>query len=247
MVHHDPQPAPVRCLSRAAQLVPQGAKEPLGIDNFAISDDARKLLFFTNTRKVWRLHTRGDYWVFDRDRQTLHKLGGKAPEATLMFAAFDPGGTTGRVRSREQPVRRETRRRHRRGADQGRLANPHQRHVRLGLRGRAFPPRRIPLEPRRPEHCLLADRQLGRSRISHARHGRRALSQDNPGAISPRGPEEFGLSGWRGSRRRRSDAVGRNSGRSARELPRRMEWVPEPETGRPAAQPPPEQAAFARR
>ena len=92
VVRHDPATGQREVLIRAAQLVPEGSKGPLGIADFAVSDDGRKLLFFTNTRKVWRLNTRGDYWVFDRDKDVLRKLGGKAPEASLMFAAFDPRG-----------------------------------------------------------------------------------------------------------------------------------------------------------
>ena len=35
------------------------------------------LLIFTNTQPVWRLNTRGDYWVLDRATGTLRKLGGR--------------------------------------------------------------------------------------------------------------------------------------------------------------------------
>ncbi|KAA6455739.1 S9 family peptidase [Acidobacteria bacterium AB60] len=80
-------------LISAVQLTPKGAKAPLDIDEYAWSDDRKKLLFFTNTRKVWRLNTRGDYWVFDEASGTLTKLGGDAPESSLMFASFSPDGT----------------------------------------------------------------------------------------------------------------------------------------------------------
>ena len=53
------------------------------------------------TRKpVWRLNTRGDYWVLDRTAGSLRKLGGdKAKPSTLMFAKFSPdGGRVGYVR-----------------------------------------------------------------------------------------------------------------------------------------------------
>ena len=32
-------------------------------------------LIFTNTRKVWRYHTRGDYWVLDMKTGKLTQLG----------------------------------------------------------------------------------------------------------------------------------------------------------------------------
>jgi dipeptidyl-peptidase-4 len=79
-------------LVSAAQLTPAGAKEPLGIESYSWSADWKKLLVFTNAKRVWREATRGDYCVFDTDTGTLEKLGGDAPESTLMFANFSPDG-----------------------------------------------------------------------------------------------------------------------------------------------------------
>jgi dipeptidyl-peptidase-4 len=80
-------------LVSAAQLTPPGAKAPLTIADYAWSKDMSKLLLFTNTKRVWRAETRGDYWVLDRKSSTLKKLGGDGPESTLMFAKFSPDGT----------------------------------------------------------------------------------------------------------------------------------------------------------
>jgi len=54
------------------------------------SADNSKLLIFTNTRKVWRYHTRGDYWVLDLKTRKLGQLGKGIPATTLMFAKFSP-------------------------------------------------------------------------------------------------------------------------------------------------------------
>jgi dipeptidyl-peptidase-4 len=71
--------------------VPPGAADGLAIDDYAWSSDGSRLLVFTNTRKVCRDNTRGDYWVLDLgDGGRLRKLGGDGPEATLMFAKFSP-------------------------------------------------------------------------------------------------------------------------------------------------------------
>ena len=75
----------------AAQLTPKGGK-PLIIEDYEWSADANKLLIFTNTKPVWRDNTRGDYWVLDRKTGALRKLGGKAPESSLLFAKFSPDG-----------------------------------------------------------------------------------------------------------------------------------------------------------
>lgn len=78
----------VRVASR--QLQPANAPAPLDIDDYAWSKDGKRLLVFTNTRKVWRQNTRGDYWVLDLPSGKLHKVGAGAAEATLMFAKFSP-------------------------------------------------------------------------------------------------------------------------------------------------------------
>jgi dipeptidyl-peptidase-4 len=80
-------------LVSAAQLTPPKAAGPLDVDGYTWSADQKKLLVFTNTRKVWRDNTRGDCWVFDEATGKLMKLGGDAPESTLMFAAFSPDST----------------------------------------------------------------------------------------------------------------------------------------------------------
>src|SRR5205807_6853590 len=76
----------------ARQLIPRGATESLDIDDYDWSSDASKLLIFTNTQRVWRQNTRGDYWVLDRAGRTLKKLGGDAPASSLMYAKFSPTG-----------------------------------------------------------------------------------------------------------------------------------------------------------
>jgi len=77
----------------AARLVPPGSTSPLEVDDYSWSRDSRRLLVFTNTRKVWRENTRGDYWVLDLTRGELQRVGGDAPEASLMFAKFSPDGS----------------------------------------------------------------------------------------------------------------------------------------------------------
>ena len=83
-------------LVAARLLTPPGTTRPLAIADYSWSADGKRLLIFTNTARVWRDNTRGDYWVFDRTSGALAKLGGPdAPPSTLMFAKFSPDG--GRV------------------------------------------------------------------------------------------------------------------------------------------------------
>ncbi|HEX6649513.1 MAG TPA: DPP IV N-terminal domain-containing protein, partial [Pyrinomonadaceae bacterium] len=77
----------------AEKLIPTGATSPLEIEEFSMTPDEQKLLIFTNTARVWRSNTRGDYWVLDLQANTLRKLGGAdAKPSTLMFAKFSPDG-----------------------------------------------------------------------------------------------------------------------------------------------------------
>jgi len=57
----------------SAMLTPSG-KEPLAVANFSFSDDGKKILIFTNTKRVWRYNTKGDYWVYDLSQKRLNKL-----------------------------------------------------------------------------------------------------------------------------------------------------------------------------
>ncbi len=67
--------------------------QPIPISNYIWSADGKKLLIFTNTARVWRDHTRGDYWVLDLETKKLQQLGqGMRPER-LMFAKFSPDAT----------------------------------------------------------------------------------------------------------------------------------------------------------
>ncbi len=80
-------------LVAARQFIPEGDSLPLRIEEYAWSADTSMLLIFTNTKPVWRLNTRGDYWVLDRPSGRLRQLGGRAAKpSTLMFAKFSPDG-----------------------------------------------------------------------------------------------------------------------------------------------------------
>jgi len=73
--------------------MPVGAQKALGIECYEWSDDNARMLIFTNTKKVWRYNTRGDYWVLDLKSGKLQQLGKGLDESTLMFAKFSPDGT----------------------------------------------------------------------------------------------------------------------------------------------------------
>ncbi len=93
LVRYDAVTGARSVLVPSARLVPAGATTPLAIRDYAWSADGRRLLVFTNTARVWRQHTRGDYWVLDLASGRLRQLGGDAPASSLMFAKFSPDGS----------------------------------------------------------------------------------------------------------------------------------------------------------
>lgn len=76
------------------QLTPVGKSDPISVEYFAFSEDQQKILLFTNTTKVWRLNTKGDYWIFNFKTNVLTQIGKNLPPSSLMFAKFSPDGSS---------------------------------------------------------------------------------------------------------------------------------------------------------
>lgn len=93
LVRHDPSTGKKEVVVPATAFVPEGSKEPLAIDSYDLSADESRVLLFTNSQRVWRRNTRGDFWLLDVKTQKLRKLGGDATPASLMFGTFSPDGT----------------------------------------------------------------------------------------------------------------------------------------------------------
>ena len=81
-----------KILVSAKQLIPNGLVNPLSIYNYTWSNDNKNLLIYTNTKKVWRQNTKGDYWVLNIASGMLSQIGKTLPSASLMFAKFSPNG-----------------------------------------------------------------------------------------------------------------------------------------------------------
>ena len=92
IVRYEPESGRREVLVSAADLIPRGESTPLKISDYEWTEDGMKVLVFTNTKRVWRMNTRGDYWVLDLKSKDLTKLGGDAAPATLMFATLSPDG-----------------------------------------------------------------------------------------------------------------------------------------------------------
>jgi len=92
IVEYDTATGKRTVLVSAEKLLGTPGAPPMKIDDYAWSEDNKQVLIFTNTKKVWRLNTRGDYWVLEMTSGRLKKLGGNSPESSLMFAKFSPDG-----------------------------------------------------------------------------------------------------------------------------------------------------------
>lgn len=68
-------------------------KPAIRIRSFQLSNDGTKALIYTNSKKVWRYDTRGDYWVADMTTNKLVQIGKDKPASSLMFAKFSPDGS----------------------------------------------------------------------------------------------------------------------------------------------------------
>jgi dipeptidyl-peptidase-4 len=90
VVSYNPATLAPTVLVSAKQLTPQGHEEALSIDDYHYSDDKTKLLIYTNSKKVWRSKSRGDYWLYNVKTSKLTQLGNEGEQSQLMFAKFSP-------------------------------------------------------------------------------------------------------------------------------------------------------------
>ncbi|HVZ55234.1 MAG TPA: DPP IV N-terminal domain-containing protein [Chitinophagaceae bacterium] len=60
------------------------------VENVVFSVDRKKVLLYTNSARVWRGNTRGDYWYVDLATGKGRQLGKGLPASSLMFAKFSP-------------------------------------------------------------------------------------------------------------------------------------------------------------
>jgi dipeptidyl-peptidase-4 len=74
-------------------LTPSPASSPLTVRSFQLTENGTKALIYTNTKRVWRQDSRGDYWVADIQNNKLTQIGKGKPASSLMFAKFSPDGT----------------------------------------------------------------------------------------------------------------------------------------------------------
>jgi dipeptidyl-peptidase-4 len=93
LVKYDPVTNKSSVLISSSELIPPGKDMPLEISDYSWSKDGKNLLIFTNTERVWRYNTKGDYWIFELKNRRMKQIGSFADPSTLMFAKFSPDGS----------------------------------------------------------------------------------------------------------------------------------------------------------
>lgn len=64
----------------------------LQIQGYTYSDDRSKVLLYTDSERVWRLNTKGFYYLYDVEENTLTPIADRA-DGFQMFAKMNPAGT----------------------------------------------------------------------------------------------------------------------------------------------------------
>ena len=75
-----------------AAFVPEGAARPLRVEDYTWSEDKTKLVIYTNSRRVWRRNTRGDYWLLDVAAGSVRQLGKGLEPSRMMYGKLSPAG-----------------------------------------------------------------------------------------------------------------------------------------------------------
>ena len=79
-------------LVSSSELVQPGTDFSLDVEAYSWNPTEDRLLIFTNSSRVWRANTKGDYWIFDLNTRKLIQIGKPRPASSLMFAKFNPQG-----------------------------------------------------------------------------------------------------------------------------------------------------------
>ncbi len=74
------------------KLIDPATNKALLPQSYEFNSNYTTVLIFTNTVKVWRYNTMGDYWLYDIIADKLTKMGKSLPSQSLMFAKISPDG-----------------------------------------------------------------------------------------------------------------------------------------------------------
>ncbi|MFQ5703751.1 MAG: S9 family peptidase [Gemmatimonadales bacterium] len=70
--------------------MPRGKGKPIAIESYWFSNDETQVLIFTNSVRVWRRNTKGEFYVWDRKKRQLNPISDVT--GLQQFAKFSPDG-----------------------------------------------------------------------------------------------------------------------------------------------------------
>ncbi|GAB5520468.1 MAG: S9 family peptidase [Rhodothermales bacterium] len=74
-----------------SRLLAADVARPIYIEDYAYSADGTKVLLYTDSERVWRLNTKGFYYLYDTASGDLQPIASRA-DGYQMFAKLDPAG-----------------------------------------------------------------------------------------------------------------------------------------------------------
>lgn len=77
----------------ASAFVPKGSTRAVRAEDYTWSADKTKLLVYTNSSRVWRRNTRGDYWLVDIAKGSISQLGKGLEPSRMMYGKLSEDGT----------------------------------------------------------------------------------------------------------------------------------------------------------
>ena len=92
IVQVDPVTEEETVVIEKSKLIDPETNKILVPQSYEFNSNYTRVLIFTNTVKVWRYNTMGDYWLYDIIANKLTKMGKKLSPQSLMFAKFSPDG-----------------------------------------------------------------------------------------------------------------------------------------------------------
>ena len=90
IVRYDALTEEQKVLVPGSLLIPDAESKPLSVDSYSFSKDRSLMLIYTNSKRVWRTRSRGDYWILDRSSRKLHQIASFAKPSTTQFAKISP-------------------------------------------------------------------------------------------------------------------------------------------------------------
>lgn len=64
----------------------------IDVKDFEVSTNEQIVLIFTNTARVWRYNTKGDYWFYHIPTKTFQQIGKQRAPQSLLYAKVSPDG-----------------------------------------------------------------------------------------------------------------------------------------------------------